>query len=155
MRGMYFHLRGCEWDGNVESPRHTWDVNWISPFGWSSSRSFTKWTQETTAGHEENNLRDVQWQCCPDRHPHAVAPMAQENDDGKWVGIRAFKTIAGIEHEHWIVRKTPGAVLLANTLHDFLDSLIFGKDYKWTDCRRYIFQDVERDDFEDIEGEFK
>ena len=81
--------------------------------------------------------------------------MARENDDGKRVGIRAFKTIAGIEHEHWIVRNTPGAVLLANRLHHFLDGQIVGKDYKWTESRRYIFQDVERDDFEDIKGEFE
>ena len=104
---------------------------------------------------------NVQWQCCLDRHPHAFAPMAQENDDGKRVGVRAFKTVEGIEHSHWIVRKSPGAVLLANTLHDFLNGQIVGKDYKWTESRRYIFieyeredfQDVEREDFEDIEGE--
>ncbi len=36
---------------------------------------------------------NVQWQCCLDRHPHAFAPMAQEHDDGKRVGIRAFTII--------------------------------------------------------------
>ena len=79
--------------------------------------------------------------------------MARENDDGKRIGIRTFMISNGIEHEHWIVRNTPGAVLLANTLHDFLNRQIVGKDYKWTESRRYIFQEVEREDPEDIEGE--
>ena len=72
----------------------------------------------------------VQWQCCPDRNPQAFAPMAQEDDDGKRVGIRAFKIVDGVEREHWIVRDTPDAVLLANTLHDFLNGQIVEKDYK-------------------------
>ena len=63
---------------------------------------------------------NVQWQCCLDRHPHAFAPMAQEDDDGKRVGIRAFMIIDEVEHGHWIVRNTSEVVLLANTLHDFL-----------------------------------
>lgn len=96
---------------------------------------------------------NVQWQCYPERHPHAFAPMARENDDGKRVGIRVFMISDGIEHEHWIVRNTPGAVLLANTLHDFLNGQIVGKDYKWTESRRHIFQGVEREDSEDTEGE--
>ena len=84
---------------------------------------------------------NIQWQCCPDRHPHAFAPMAGEDDDGKRIGIRIFMISDKIEleHEHWVVRNTPGAVLLANTLHDFLDGQIVGKDYKWTESRRYIF----------------
>ena len=65
--------------------------------------------------------------------------MAQENVDGKRVGIRAFTTIAGIEHEHWLVRNTSEAVLLANALHDLLNGPIVGKDYKWTESRRHIF----------------
>lgn len=96
---------------------------------------------------------NVQWQCCLDRHPHAFAPMAQENDDEKRVGIRAFTIIDEVEHEHWMVRSTSEAVLLANTLHDFLNGQIVGKDYKWTESRRYIFQEVEREDHEDTEGE--
>ena len=82
----------------------------------------------------------VQWQCCPDRNPHAFAPMAQEDDDGKRVGIRAFRIVDGVEREHWIVRDTPDAVLLANTLHDFLNGQIVEKDYKWAESRSYIFQ---------------
>ena len=96
---------------------------------------------------------NIQWQCYPERHPHAFAPMARENNDGKRVGIRVFIIRDGIEHEHWIVRNTPGAVLLANTLYDFLNGQIVGKDYKWTESRRYIFQGVEREDSEDTEGE--
>ena len=79
--------------------------------------------------------------------------MAQEDDDGKRVGIRAFTIIDEVEHGHWIVRNTSKAVLLPNTLHDFLNGQIVGKDYKWTESRRYIFQDVERKDHEDAEGE--
>ena len=96
---------------------------------------------------------NVQRQCCLDRHPHVFAPMAQENDDGKRVGIRAFTIIDEVEHEHWMVRSTSEAVLLANTLHDFLNGQIVGKDYKWTESRRYIFQEVKREDHEDTEGE--
>jgi len=39
------------------------------------------------------------------------------------------------------VRNTPEAVLLANTLYDFLDGQIVGKNYKWTESRKYIFFD--------------
>ena len=78
--------------------------------------------------------------------------MAQEHDDGKRVDIRAFTTIAGIEHEHWIVRNTSEAVLSANTLHDLLNGQIVGKDYKWTESQRYIFQEFEREDHEGTEG---
>ena len=39
--------------------------------------------------------------------------MAQENDNGKRIDIRAFTTIAGIEHEHWIVCNIFEAMLLA------------------------------------------
>ena len=102
---------------------------------------------------EDQDEVNVQWQCCLDRHPHAFAPMAQENDDGKRVGVRAFKTMEGVEHSHWIVRKSPEAVLLANTLYDLLNGQILEKDYKWTESRRYIFQNVERGDFENIEGD--
>ncbi len=52
-----------------------------------------------------------------------------------------------------MVRNTCEAVLLANTLHDFLNGQIVGTDYKWTESRRYIFQEVEREDHEDTEGE--
>ena len=78
--------------------------------------------------------------------------MAQDHDDGKRVGIRAFTIIDEVEHEHWMVRKLSEAVSLANTLHDFLNGQRVGKDYKWTGSRRYIFQDVEREDHEDTEG---
>ena len=96
---------------------------------------------------------NVQWQCCPDRHPHAFAPKARENDDGKRIGIRVFMISDEIEREHWMVRNTPGAVLLANTLHDFLNGQIVGKDYKWTESRRYIFLEGQSGDPEDTEGE--
>ena len=63
---------------------------------------------------------NVQWQCTLDRHPHAFAPLAEEDDVGKGVGVKAFKLVDGVVHEHWIVRKSREAVLLANTLYDFL-----------------------------------
>jgi len=87
---------------------------------------------------------NVNWQCSDGRHPHAFAPMAKEHDDGKRVAIRAFANVEGIDHEHWIVRKKPEAVPLSNTIHDFLNDMIGGKDYNWTESRRYIFQNVER-----------
>jgi hypothetical protein len=45
-----------------------------------------------------------------------VARMAKNTDDGRRVGIRVFKTIDSVVHNHWIVRQTPGAVMIANTL---------------------------------------
>ncbi len=34
-----------------------------------------------------------------------------------------------------MVLNTSEAVLLANTLHDFLNGQILGKDYEWTESR--------------------
>jgi len=84
---------------------------------------------------------NVQWQISDNTHPHAFAPMAKPTDDGRQVGIRVFKTIRQIPYKHWIIRNKPEAVLLANTLYDFLTGQIVRKDYKWNDSRRYIFQE--------------
>ena len=92
---------------------------------------------------------NVQWQRTLDRHPHAFAPLAEDDDVGKGVGIKALKLVDGVVHEHWIVRKSRDAVLLANTLYDFLNDQIVGKEYEWTESRRYIFQDNEREVHED------
>lgn len=43
---------------------------------------------------------NVQWQCTLDRHPHAFAPLAEEDDVGKGVGIKAFKLVDRVVHEH-------------------------------------------------------
>lgn len=92
-------------------------------------------------GLQNSSVVNVQWQISGDTNPHAFAPMAKQTDDGRRVGIRVFKTIGQIPYEHWIVRNKPEAVLLANTLYDFLTGQIIGKDYKWNDSRRYIFQE--------------
>ena len=96
---------------------------------------------------------NVQWQCTLDRHPHAFAPLAEEDDVGKGVGIKAFKLVDGVVHEHWIVRKSREAVLLANTLYDFLNDQIVGKEYEWTESRRYIFQENEKEVHKDTGSE--
>ena len=92
-------------------------------------------------GLQNGSMVNVQWQISDDTHPHAFAPMAKPTDDGRRVGIRVFKTIRQIPYEHWIVRNKPKAVPLANTLYDFLTGQIVGKDYKWNDSRKYIFQE--------------
>jgi len=92
-------------------------------------------------GLQNGSVVNIQWQILDDTHLHAFAPMAKQTDDGRRVGIRVFKTIKQIPYEHWIVRNKPEAVLLANTLYDFLTGQIVGKDYKWNDSRRYIFQE--------------
>jgi hypothetical protein len=92
-------------------------------------------------GLQNGSVVNVQWQISDGTHSHAFAPMAEQTDDGRRVGIRVLKTIRQIPYEHWIVRNSPEAVPLANTLHDFLTGQIVGKDYKWNDSRRYIFQE--------------
>ena len=92
-------------------------------------------------GLQNGSVVNVQWQISDSTHSHAFAPMAEQTDDGRRVGIRVLKTIRQIPYEHWIVRNSPEAVPLANTLHDFLTGQIVGKDYKWNDSRRYIFQE--------------
>lgn len=51
------------------------------------------------------------------------------------------------------MRKSREAVLLANTLYDFLNDQIVGKEYEWTESRRYIFQDSEREVYKDTGSE--
>lgn len=92
---------------------------------------------------------NVEWQCSDGRHPHAFAPMATENDDGRRVAIRAFTNVEGIDHEHCIVRNAPGAVRLSNTLHDFLKGMIVRKAYKWDKSRDYVFSIDQRQENED------
>lgn len=70
---------------------------------------------------------NVEGQCSDGRHPHAFAPMATEYDDGKRVAIRAFANVEGVAHEDWIVRKTPEALPLSNTIYDFLNDMIVGE----------------------------
>jgi hypothetical protein len=93
-----------------------------------------------TWGLDNHSEVNVQWEIVNDTHPQAFAPMAKNTDDGRRVGIRVFKTIGGVVRNHWVVRQTPGAVTIANTLHDFLTGQIVGKDYIWNNTRKYIFQ---------------
>lgn len=72
---------------------------------------------------------NVQWQCTLDRNPHAFAPLAEEDDVGKGVSIKASKMFDGVVHEHWIVWESREAILLANTLYGFLSGQIIGIGY--------------------------
>ena len=67
------------------------------------------------------------------------APRAQDTEDGKGVGIRIFKTVDGVEKEHWIQRDLDTAIPLANTLYDSLRGKIIGKEYEWSPSRKYLF----------------
>lgn len=74
-------------------------------------------------------------------HPHAFAAEAGEQEDGRCVGIRAFKIVRGKIEQHWIRRYGKDVVRVANTLHDFLKGYIVGQDYTWKASQKYIFSE--------------
>jgi hypothetical protein len=92
-------------------------------------------------GLQNGSVVNVQCQISGNTYPQAFAPMAEQTDDGRRVGIRVFKMIRQIPYEHWIAQNKPEAVPLANTLYGFFIGQIVGKDYKWNNSRRYIFQE--------------
>lgn len=89
---------------------------------------------------QNGSIVNVQWDIARDFHPHAFSSQATKGDDGRRLGIRVFATVRGVKHDHWIIRGTAAAVKVANTLYDLLTGKIVGKDYKWCESRKYIFQ---------------
>ena len=84
---------------------------------------------------------NVEWQVSSGVHPHAFAAEAGKQEDGRCVGIRAFKIVRGKIEQHWIRRCGKDTVRVANTLHDFLKGHIVGQDYTWKASRKYIFSE--------------